>query len=94
MPAIYDTVPKDKWPAFIKLVSVMTSELGTEEAACRFCGLDSGHYSLIRRGRQVLSTTVAKKILAGYKKFKEQAAPSRSGMSKVHRVTTPKKGGI
>ena len=74
MPATYNAVPQHTWASFHTLMDKLSAGLGDMEKACKFCGLNSGHYAGLRKNDYQITVPVAKKILAGYKKFKEQKA--------------------
>lgn len=64
-------VPADKVPAFLRLIELMTLEMGSERAACRRIGINSGQVDQLRKGDQALTETTARKILAGWRLHKE-----------------------
>ena len=68
-----NSVPKDKIPAFMRLVEGLREKLGSYEATAREVGINSGHLAAIRLGRQGLSSTYARKILAAHKRLKGTA---------------------
>lgn len=69
MPLTYATPPKHTWPSFIKLVDAMEEAIGLRKA-CALCGIQHANFSRIKSGHADLTNATAKKILAGYKKFK------------------------
>ena len=69
MPFTYATPPKNTWQSFMRLFDAMEKSLGITKA-CKVCGVEGANIRGIRDGRIGLTDTTARKILAGYKKFK------------------------
>lgn len=65
-----NTVPRDKLPAFVKLMDALADRHGSRIKALRAAGVNSGQWYAIAAGRQNLTVTLAKKILTTYKACK------------------------
>jgi hypothetical protein len=65
-----NTVPRDKLPAFVKLIDAAARRLGSTSAACRAMGIDDGVLHRWREGSIGMTTDTARRILAGWKKIK------------------------
>lgn len=63
-------VPRDKVPAFAKLVDALAKKHGGIGKALRTIGVNPGQWHAITTGQQNLPVTLAKKILATYKACK------------------------
>lgn len=61
-------IPKDKMPAFLKLMQALEVRFGCQEHAAKACGINSGRWHLYKTGAyESMPNNIAKKILSTYK---------------------------
>lgn len=69
-----NVVPRDKLPAFVRLIDAAAARKGSIAEACRVMGIPDGAVHRWREGSMNMRVETGRRVLAGWKAIKEGRA--------------------